>query len=33
MFFDFANQDQQNILGMLRTLAGSSALSRRSEAP
>ncbi|HKO51249.1 MAG TPA: DUF1588 domain-containing protein [Polyangiaceae bacterium] len=33
MFFDFANQDQQNILGMLRTLAGSSALSRRSEGP
>ena len=33
MFFDFANQDQQNILGMLRTLAGSSALSYRSEAP
>jgi len=33
MFFDFANQDQQDILGMLRTLAGSSALSRRSEAP
>jgi uncharacterized protein DUF1588/uncharacterized protein DUF1592/uncharacterized protein DUF1585/uncharacterized protein DUF1587 len=33
MFFDFANQDQQNIFGMLRTLAGSSALSRRSEAP
>ena len=33
MFFDFANQDQQDILGMLRTLAGSSALSRRLEAP
>ena len=33
MFFDFANQDQQDILGMLRTLAGSGALSRRSEAP
>jgi hypothetical protein len=33
MFFDFANQDQQDIHGMLRTLAGSSALSRRSEAP
>ncbi|HEX2670675.1 MAG TPA: DUF1588 domain-containing protein [Polyangiaceae bacterium] len=33
MFFDFANQDQQDILKMLRTLAGSSALSRRSEAP
>ena len=33
MFFDFANQDQQDILGMLRTLAGSSALSHRSEAP
>ena len=33
MFFDFANQDQQNILGMLRTLAGSRALSHRSEAP
>jgi len=33
MFFDFANQDRQDIFGMLRTLAGSSALSRRSEAP
>ena len=33
MFFDFANQDHQDILGMLRTLAGSRALSRRSEAP
>jgi len=33
MFFDFANQDKQDILGMLRTLAGSRALSRRSEAP
>jgi hypothetical protein len=33
MFFDFANQDQQDILGMLRTLAGSGALSRRLEAP
>jgi hypothetical protein len=33
MFFDFANQDRQDILEMLRTLAGSSALSHRSEAP
>jgi hypothetical protein len=33
MFFDFAHQDQQDILGMLRTLASSSALSRRLEAP
>jgi hypothetical protein len=32
MFFDFANQDQESILGMLRTLAGSNALSRRAEA-
>lgn len=31
MFFDFANQDQQSILGMLRTLAGSAALARRAE--
>ncbi|HYQ01160.1 MAG TPA: DUF1588 domain-containing protein [Polyangiaceae bacterium] len=33
MFFDFANQDRQDIFGMLRTLAGSSALLRRSETP
>ncbi|HMI89599.1 MAG TPA: DUF1588 domain-containing protein [Polyangiaceae bacterium] len=33
MFFDFANNGKQDIVGMLHTLAGSSAFSRRSEAP
>lgn len=32
MFFDFANQDRQSIVGMLRTLASSNTLSRRAEA-
>ena len=33
MFFEFANDDSQDLLHMLRTLAGSSAFSLRSEAP
>jgi hypothetical protein len=33
MFFDFANGDKQEILGMLHTLASSANFSRRSEAP
>jgi len=33
MFFDFANNEKQEIVGMLRTLASSTAFSRRSEAP
>jgi hypothetical protein len=33
MFFDFANNDKQEIVGMLHTLASSSAFSGRSEAP
>jgi hypothetical protein len=33
MFFDFANGNKQDIIGMLRTLAGSPTFSRRSEAP
>jgi hypothetical protein len=33
MFFDFANGNKQDILGMLRTLASSPSFSRRSEAP
>jgi len=33
MFFGFANQGQQDILGMLRVLAGSANFSLRSEAP
>jgi hypothetical protein len=33
MFFDFANDDEQDILRMLRTLASSSNFSRRSELP
>jgi hypothetical protein len=33
MFFDFANNDEQDILRMLHTLASSSTFSRRSELP
>jgi hypothetical protein len=33
MFFDFANNEKQEIVGMLRTLASSTSFSRRSEAP
>jgi len=33
MFFDFANNDKQDIVGMLHTLASSSTFSGRSEAP
>ncbi|HEX9294382.1 MAG TPA: DUF1588 domain-containing protein [Polyangiaceae bacterium] len=33
MFFDFANDNRQKIVGMLRTLASSPSFSRRSEAP
>jgi Protein of unknown function (DUF1588)/Protein of unknown function (DUF1585) len=33
MFFDFADGDKQEILGMLHTLASSPFFSRRSEAP
>jgi len=33
MFFDFANGNQQDIIGMLRTLASAPTFSRRSEAP
>jgi len=33
MFFDFANGNRQDILGMLRTLASSPTFPRRSEAP
>ncbi len=33
MFFEFANEDEQDIVGLLRVLAGSSTFSRRSEAP
>ncbi len=33
MFFDFADGDKQEILGMLHTLASSPSFSRRSEAP
>lgn len=33
MFFDFANNDEQDIVRLLRTLASSSSFSRRSEAP
>jgi hypothetical protein len=33
MFFDFANGNRQDILGMLRTLASAPSFSRRSEAP
>jgi hypothetical protein len=33
MFFDFANNDKQEIVGMLHTLASSSTFSGRSEAP
>jgi hypothetical protein len=33
MFFDFADNGRQDILGMLHTLASSPAFSRRSEAP
>jgi hypothetical protein len=33
MFFDFANNEKQEIVGMLHTLASSSTFSRRSEAP
>jgi hypothetical protein len=33
MFFDFANGDKQEILGMLHTLASSANFSRRSEVP
>ena len=33
MFFDFANGDQQDIVGMLRTLAAAPSFSRRTEVP
>jgi hypothetical protein len=33
MFFDFADAGKQDLLGMLRTLAGSAGFARRSEAP
>jgi hypothetical protein len=33
MFFDFANNEKQEIVGMLRTLATSTSFSRRSETP
>jgi hypothetical protein len=33
MFFSFASGDQQDILGMLRLLAGSNVFSQRTEAP
>jgi hypothetical protein len=33
MFFDFANGNLQDIIGMLRTLASAPTFSRRSEAP
>jgi len=33
MFFDFANDGKQEIVGMLRTLASSATFSRRSETP
>jgi hypothetical protein len=33
MFFDFANGNKQDIIGMLRTLAAAPTFSRRSEAP
>jgi hypothetical protein len=33
MFFDFADGGRQDIVGMLRTLAGSAGFARRSEAP
>jgi hypothetical protein len=33
MFFDFANQDKQEIVGMLRSLVSSNHFSRRAEAP
>lgn len=33
MFLDFASQDAQDLTGMLRTLAGSTSFSDRSEAP
>jgi hypothetical protein len=33
MFFDFANGNQQDIIGMLHTLASAPTFSRRSEAP
>jgi hypothetical protein len=32
MFFEFANEDSQDLFHMLRTLAGSPAFSLRSEA-
>jgi len=33
MFFEFAKNDEQDILGMLRTLASSSTFTQRTEAP
>jgi hypothetical protein len=33
MFFDFANQDQQAIVGLLRDLASAPSFSQRSEVP
>jgi hypothetical protein len=33
MFFDFANDGTQDIVGMLRTLASAPAFSRRAEVP
>jgi hypothetical protein len=33
VFFDFASADAQDLLGMLRTLAGSPSATRRTEAP
>jgi hypothetical protein len=33
MFFDFADNGKQDILGMLHTLASAPAFSRRSETP
>jgi hypothetical protein len=33
MFFSFATGDQQDIVGMLRTLAGSPSFAQRMEAP
>jgi hypothetical protein len=33
MFFDFANNDQQEIIGMLHTLASAPTFARRTEAP
>jgi hypothetical protein len=33
MFFDFANNGKQDIVGMLRTLASAPVFARRQEAP